>query len=206
MAKRLCARFFSNFSPSLSLSLTYDLSTYGSIEVGWKYLYLFSKNVSVHPFLPFPPFILDGKILSKTCFELKGDPLPPPLRSRRVNRYIPAAFRLYSRKFHGGGRRISRDGKKGMKGFEITATNRSMEETIPLPPSMTLYILRIICVTMWFRHGFSSLNLVLPRLPSPPSPPSSFRNSSDPQADNKGLGEVATRHMCDRRHFVSEAF
>lgn len=134
MAKRLCARFFSNFSLPLPLPLTYDLSTYGSIEVGWKYLYLFSKNVSVHPFLLLPPFILDGKILSKTCFELKGDPLPPLLRSRRVNRYIPAAFRLYSRKFHGGGRRISRDGKKGMKGFEITATNRSMEETIPLPP------------------------------------------------------------------------
>lgn len=117
-------------------------------------------------FLSFPPSIPNGKILSKTCFELKGNPLP--LRSGRLNRYIPAAFRLYSRKFHGGGRRIPRDGKKGMKGFEITATKRSMGGNNPF-----LYSRRDTpyhpCDTVWFRHGFSSLKRPTSRSLSFPS-------------------------------------
>lgn len=116
----MCTLLFKLLPPLLSQ--TYDLSTYGSIEVErkkrWKYL--FSKNVS----FPSPPPFRMEKFSPRLVCELKGNPLP--LRSGRLNRYIPAAFRLYSKKFHGGGRRIPRDGKKGMKGFEITTTKRSM--------------------------------------------------------------------------------
>lgn len=71
-------------------------------------------------FPPSLPFIPDERILSKTCFELKGSPLSPPFPSDRVELTDTSLLRfVFIRGNFGGGRRIPRDGKKGMKGSKL---------------------------------------------------------------------------------------
>lgn len=136
-------------------------------------------------FPPSLPFIPDERILSKTCFELKGSPLSPPFPSDRVELTDTCVSSLFEE--------ISRRGAKNSTRWkerdERVRNYESIDGRKQSHSSITLYILdaihRIIRVTPRFRHGFSSLKRRT----------STFPRRFEVPLHNKGLGEVMTRHV-----------